>query len=762
MPCREDGLRFVAQAARLAESAVEPTFGRSRRLSTLQAWTPAPRDIGRRCDCKLAILLAAVAACYAQTTPDAKTGTTLRATTTLVQVRVIAHDAKGRAVTDLKQEDFEIFDDGQKQKIAVFNSDTTAPPPKDAAPSAPSAFPEDKPAPPEQDHGYAVVVLDYLNSGHNPANRARGEVERLLKAFDPAGRASLYALNYEELTELGDFGADRDALLAEIGKSIGHPSPCPDNPSIEPQAHDFNPKAPPLGPPPAVFLPIPKFVHEARCEQGVRFFLYQRDLKTVDMLERFADRLSFVPGRKALIWVTTASDVHSYTENIKNYIDPKFRQQALADYPLVPQPEMEARIEAAIRKLNNADVGLYTVDSCGIDSPNDMCDSHHEVMEDFAKRTGGVALPRTNDIAGAMQAAAEDVRTTYSMAFYAPPDEDLSKFHQLKVQVNRPGVKLSYRQGYSLGTALNAASLMKELPGTDARALRAKALALAPSVFKELEGLAAIPAAGNLGASMTVPYFYTGASVAVVDLAMEMGVDGLTFVEANGKRSTELNFAAQAVRPDGAVAAKFTDTVKLSVATEAEAEAFLKRPYRYEHQFRLAPGKYDVRVAFGSGVTSLGRASTPLEIGGWDGKTLAVSGVALARETRKADAGAAVLEARKTLVSRGTETVPAGNTRFKRGEPCKAYFEIYDPSRGTAHAAPLSAQLRVLDETGAQRVDSGAFAVDGLAKAGEQTVPVSLGVPVDALTPGKYKLEVNAMRAGADAVRRVVDFEVKE
>ena len=34
----------MAQAARLAESAVEPTFGRPRRLSALRAWPPAPQD----------------------------------------------------------------------------------------------------------------------------------------------------------------------------------------------------------------------------------------------------------------------------------------------------------------------------------------------------------------------------------------------------------------------------------------------------------------------------------------------------------------------------------------------------------------------------------------------------------------------------------------------------------------------------------------------------------------------------------------------
>ena len=714
---------------------------------------------GAGLNCHIAFL-AIAGACFAQTAQDQKPGLTLRTTTTLVQVNVIAHDAKGRAVTDLKEEDFQVFDNGQEQKIVKFASDTAEAATAVPKASAPTAFSDDKIAPPEQDHGYAVVVLDYLNSGLITGMRSLVEIERLLKAFDPTSRLALYALNDDGLIEAGDFGADRQALLARVSKVIGQPSPCPDN----------------FG----VAVSEVKDLRRAgsRCGQGLFLYLYQRDLKTVDMLERFADRLSFTPGRKALVWVTTASDVHSVSDLIKAAVPDAYERE----YPLPRMPDLDARFENAIRKLNNADVAIYTVDPCAICGKVwwdpvekklkgtcivegrvmcELCWSHTEVLEDFAKRTGGRAIPPTNDIAGALQSAAEDVRTSYSLAFYAPPDVDLTKFHQLRVQVNRPGVKLSYRQGYSLGTALTAASLAKELPGAGARALRLKALA-APAVFKELESLAAAPVRGSVGASMTVPYFCTGPNVAVVDLAMQMNVDRLQFKQVDGKQTAELNIAADAVRPDGAIAAKFTDTVKLSFATEAEAAAFLKQPYRYERQFRLAPGKYSVRVAFGSAATGLGRTEAPLTVDAWDGKALALSGVALARETRKADAVSAAMTARKTLVSRGLEFLPAGSVRFKRGEPCKAYFEIRDPSRGAANAPTLSAQLRVLDETGAQKVDSGAFAVDGLAKPGEQTIPVSLSVPVDALAPGKYKLEVSAMRAGSDAVRRVVDFEVEE
>ena len=63
--------------------------------------------------------------------PPAQSGVTIRTTTTLVQVNVVAHDAKGQAVADLKKEDFEVFDNGRPQTIAAFAvEDSTKPVPR--------------------------------------------------------------------------------------------------------------------------------------------------------------------------------------------------------------------------------------------------------------------------------------------------------------------------------------------------------------------------------------------------------------------------------------------------------------------------------------------------------------------------------------------------------------------------------------------------------------------------------------------------------
>ena len=45
----------------------------------------------------------------------------LRVTTELVLVNVVVRDKKGNAISNLKKEDFTVFEDGQKQQISSFD-----------------------------------------------------------------------------------------------------------------------------------------------------------------------------------------------------------------------------------------------------------------------------------------------------------------------------------------------------------------------------------------------------------------------------------------------------------------------------------------------------------------------------------------------------------------------------------------------------------------------------------------------------------------
>src|SRR6185503_12459200 len=56
-----------------------------------------------------------------QSTPQKDKDEVVRISVTLVQIDAVVTDDKGRQVTDLKAEDFEVYEDGRRQHITNFN-----------------------------------------------------------------------------------------------------------------------------------------------------------------------------------------------------------------------------------------------------------------------------------------------------------------------------------------------------------------------------------------------------------------------------------------------------------------------------------------------------------------------------------------------------------------------------------------------------------------------------------------------------------------
>jgi hypothetical protein len=70
-------------------------------------------------------------------------------------------------------------------------------------------------------------------------------------------------------------------------------------------------------------------------------------------------------------------------------------------------------------------------------------------MKTLAAQTGGVAFYNNNDNGGEVRQAMEDSRVSYMLAFYPATDDGKGKFHNIKIRVDRPGIELRYRTGYT-------------------------------------------------------------------------------------------------------------------------------------------------------------------------------------------------------------------------------------------------------------------------------------------------------------------------
>ncbi|PYT33016.1 MAG: hypothetical protein DMG58_08805 [Acidobacteria bacterium] len=369
------------------------------------------------------------------------------------------------------------------------------------------------------------------------------------------------------------------------------------------------------------------------------------------------------------------------------------------------------------------------------------------VLYALAEGTGGFVIVNTNDLAGGLEKIGREQNEYYILG-YSPADAPEGSCHTLRVKVDRGGTVVRARSGYCN--------------------IRPVDYLAGNSVEKDLENRVAGTAAGSVKASMQIPFFYTSPNTARVNMAMEIPADAINFEKAKKKFHSEVNILGIAYRPDGTVGAKFSDTVKLDLENKKELEAFKEQPLHYENQFEAAPGKYNLKVAFSAGGESFGKLEAPLEIDPFDGKKLALSGMALSKESHAVAAGesgmdAELLEGRKPLVVQGRQITPAGTNRFKKTDPAIVYTEIYEPLLLGEHPPMVGIQLRVLDrKTGEAKQDSGLMNVAPLIRAGNAVIPIGLKLPINSLAAGGYRAEVKAVDStGNTSVARVADFDLE-
>jgi len=347
-------------------------------------------------------LAAGIAAGQQPSSPTAPA--VFHATSELVQVNVVALDKHGKPVSDLKREEFQLFDNGVRQEIRVFagRGENTAkvPPPELMATNAftnliaPSAGPQS---------GYTVILLDNLYSGSDPTNEegsllSRSRALEMLRSAPAGEKIAIYApgIKFKVICE---FTTDRDLLDRELRKFKVMPSTPASEPRPTLQAM-LNPQA------------AAEAQSRAAAEMARVDALIQSDIGDFQ-LSALADHVAGVPGRKKLIWLANK-------------------------FPVSPR---------ALQDLNRAGVSIYPVD---IDGVCRLCPERpRQQMDEIAAMTGGVAYYGRNDLSAAMLEAMDDGNVSYRLGFYPSVEDDgTAPVHMLTVSVSRPGVRLRYGTTY--------------------------------------------------------------------------------------------------------------------------------------------------------------------------------------------------------------------------------------------------------------------------------------------------------------------------
>jgi VWFA-related protein len=338
---------------------------------------------------------------------------TVRVTTRLVQVSVVAHDKKGNPVADLRREDFTLLDEGHLQTIQLFSIETNDPPFTPPAALAPNTFTNRFGQQLGAPVSITVILLDGLNTQLEDQVYARDQVIKFLQQVQPQDRVALYTLN-EEPRLLHDFTSDPSLLLRALANYRVENSPVL-----------------------ATWEPDERVTQFSKFAAGVDTYLQtfatvQRVDMTATALEWIAQHLAGLPGRKNLVWVSDSFPIFFVYDN------------------------------SAARALSNANVALYPVDARGMAAsniqgflkypiiPKFVMPSHAgiDTMNYLADATGGRAFYNTNNIQGSIRRAIDDSRVTYVLGYYPNHGKWDGEFRSIKIEVKRAGVHVRSRGGY--------------------------------------------------------------------------------------------------------------------------------------------------------------------------------------------------------------------------------------------------------------------------------------------------------------------------
>lgn len=320
----------------------------------------------------------------------------LRTSTNLVEVRVVATDRHGAPVANLKKSDFEIQDNHVPQPIRLFAAYHG---PAASTGGAAAASGQSGATPAE----FAVILLDWMNCTYFNRVYVKDEALKLIRNSKPRQRLAVFVLSRKNPRLLYDFTDDHATLEYMIEKlSLDWEDtggPVRDEPIGGARGGRDG-------------APITNPAIEARLNAA-----RNQLVDTTSALGKIADHLEHVPGRKALLWVSSGVPMTVDGSYYASFIEP------------------------ALGKLNGSDTAVYGIDAKGLD------DHPSDSLFSFAERTGGLTFHLSNDLAGSMLKALQDTDVSYTLGFHMP-DDAKPGLHAITVRVNRPGIRMRYRESY--------------------------------------------------------------------------------------------------------------------------------------------------------------------------------------------------------------------------------------------------------------------------------------------------------------------------
>jgi VWFA-related protein len=359
-----------------------------------------------------------------------------------VVVDVVVTDRDGVPVLGLSASDFEVSEDGERQRIASFEAIAPGSPVASGSPE-PIAEAPTPPSPVAGPGRFYVVAFDDVNMTPFKVHQAKAAVASFVRSIGEDDRVLLVATGSGE-GRLSESGTSRQDLLDMLGGlRAGYlPDMSPDRISdYEAMLIHVVRDTETLG---RVQGRIASRTGGGRMsvEANAAETYARADGRTRDTLralERLIETMTREKGRKSVILVSEGFILSPRIGEFRSVTQAAMRANAALYFVDARQMILGAsEYPVEFNDLGNAGAVAKA-----------LADRAGEAFgsETLATDTGGFSIRNTNDLAGGMRRIAAET-SSYYLVGYDPSKEPDGRFRKIRVKVSRKGVRVRARKGY--------------------------------------------------------------------------------------------------------------------------------------------------------------------------------------------------------------------------------------------------------------------------------------------------------------------------